>query len=358
MTYLTKLRYYFLLLAAAVIALPGCNRHGAAPEGPINLTGAGASFPFPLYSKWVAEYQRTDPRVHINYQSVGSGAGIRQISERTVDFGASDAPMTDEQLSKAPAKLIHVPTSLGAVVITYNLPGVTGMRLDGDAIAALFLGQVTSWNDPKLVALNPGVALPAQQITVVHRTDGSGTTAVFTDYLTKVNAPWKDRVGKGTSVNWPVGLGAKGNEGVTGQIKTTPGSIGYTELAYALQNQLPIVSLQNAAHRFVAPSIESIVAAAASVAKTIPDDLRVSIVDPPGEDAYPIASFTYILVYEDNPNAAAAEPLAKFLWWAIHEGQKFSPQLHYAPLPAEVIARLEPKLKNLRSSGRALLSAR
>ncbi len=347
------------LLAAAVCMglVLACAKHESGSGGRVTLNGAGATFPYPLYSKWVAEYQRRDPRVLINYQSIGSGAGIRQVSERTVDFGASDAPMTDEQLAKAPGKIVHIPTTLGAVAITYDLPDLAppSLRLGPDVISGIYLGQITRWNDPRLAALNPGVALPARDIVVVHRSDGSGTTAVFTDYLSRVSPVWRERVGKGTSVSWPVGLGAKGNEGVTGQVKTTPGSIGYVELAYALQNKLPTASLQNRAGRFVEPSIAGITAAAAGVSANLPADLRVSIVDAPGDGAYPIAAFTYILVYEDMPDAPRAEALAHFLWWAIHDGQSFAPPLDYAPLPPAVVTRVEALLRGLRSGGRALL---
>jgi phosphate transport system substrate-binding protein len=242
------------------------------------------------------------------------------------------------------------------VVVTYNLPGKPpDLKLSPEILAGIFLGQITAWNAPPIATLNAGVALPAQTITVVHRSDGSGTTAVFTDYLSKVSPAWRARVGKGTSVSWPGGLGAKGNEGVTGQVKTTPGTIGYVELAYAKQNELPIVLLSNKAGRFVAPSIDSITAAAASVATSMPDDLRVSIVDPPGETAYPIAAFTYLLVYQQMRDPARAGTLARFLWWAIHDGQAFAPPLYYAPLPREVVAKVEPKLLGLTSQGRPLL---
>jgi phosphate transport system substrate-binding protein len=346
-------KYLWLSLALVLAWVPACRKQSSET---VELNGAGATFPYPLYSKWVAEYQRQDPRVHINYQSIGSGAGIRQITDRTVDFGGSDAPMTDEQLAKAPGKLVHIPTTLGAVVVTYNLSGtVPDLKMSPEILAGIFLGQISTWNAPPIAALNPGISLPAQAITVVHRSDGSGTTAVFTDYLSKVNRAWRERVGKGTSVSWPSGLGAKGNEGVTGQVKTTPGAIGYVELAYTKQNQLPIVLLRNKAGQFVTPSTESITAAAASVATSMPDDLRVTIVDPPGGDAYPIAAFTYILVYQEMSDPARAAALAHFLWWASHDGQRFAPPLYYAPLPPQVVARVESKLSGLTSQGRPLL---
>jgi phosphate transport system substrate-binding protein len=264
--------------------------------------------------------------------------------------------MTDEQLAKAPGKLVHIPTTLGAVAMTYNLPALSpkSLRMSAEVLAAIFLGEITTWNDPKIATLNPDINLPAQAISVVHRSDGSGTTAVFTDYLSKVSPAWKDKVGKGTSISWPVGLGAKGNEGVTGQVKTTAGAMGYVELAYALQSEMPVMALKNKAEKFVEPSIAGISAAAAGVA--LPDDLRVSIVDAPGQDAYPISSFTYVLAYQDTADQARAEGLARFLWWAVHDGQKYGPALHYAPLPPEVVAKVEDKLRSLRSGEKVLLS--
>lgn len=353
---------YWFTLPLVLIA---CNRpsgpidkgEGAPPTtgDAIDLQGAGATFPFPLYSKWVAAYDSVDPRVRINYQSIGSGGGIRQIIERTVDFGASDAPMTDEELAKAPGKIVHIPTTLGAVVVSYNAPGVTALRLSPDVLARIFLGEIEAWNDPAIAALNPDVKLPAQAITVAYRSDGSGTTAVFTDYLARVSPAWKERVGAGKSVKFPTGLGAKGNEGVAGQLKTTPGTIGYIELAYAKQTGLAVATLQNRAGKFVDATLESISAAAGSVADDMPEDLRTSIVDAPGEGAYPIAAFTYILVYENLSDATKGRALAQFLWWAVHEGQQLGPPLHYAPLPQPVVARVEAKLRGLKSNGQALL---
>ncbi len=303
-----------ILSAAAMILAAACGNsgpvegqgktNGAAPASApgktgdnIDLQGAGATFPYPLYSKWVAEYQKIDPRVRINYQSIGSGGGIKQISERTVDFGASDAPMKDDELAKAPATLVHIPTTLGAVVVAYDLDGVTKLNLDADTLAGVFLGDVKTWNDPKIVALNPGVKLPGDAITVAYRSDGSGTTAVFTDYLAAVSPAWKDKVGAGKSVKFPVGLGAKGNEGVAGSIKTTPGTLGYVELAFAKQTNLSFAALKNQAGKVVDASIDSVSAAAANA--NIPDDFRTSIVNASGDGAYPISAFTYILVYED-----------------------------------------------------------
>jgi phosphate transport system substrate-binding protein len=332
----------------------------AAPEQPgaktVDLQGAGATFPYPLYSKWVAEYQKVDPAVRINYQSIGSGGGIRQITERTVDFGATDAPMKEEEMSKAPGKILHVPTTLGAVAVAYNLPGMADLKLSADVISGIFLGTIKKWNDAKIAKLNPGAKLPADAITVAYRSDGSGTTAVFTEYLAKVSPAWKDKVGAGKSVSFPTGLGAKGNEGVAGQLKTTPGAIGYIELAYAKQTGLSYASIQNQAGKFVKPEAEASTAAAAGIVANMPDDMRMSIVDAPGEAAYPISAFTYILVYEEQPDAVKGKALAEFLWWAIHDGQKFGTALDYAPLPAEVVTKIEAKLKSLKAGGQVLLA--
>ena len=338
-----------------------------APEAPpaaasaepaaIDLHGAGATFPYPLYSKWVDEYQKANPNVRINYQSIGSGGGIRQISERTVDFGASDAPMNEEELAKAPGKLVHVPMTLGAVVVSYNLPEAPALTLSAELIAGIFLGDVKTWNDPRIAKLNPGAKLPKEAIGVAYRSDGSGTTAVFTDYLAKVSPAWKEKVGAGKSVKFPTGMGAKGNEGVAGQIKTTPGTVGYVELAYAKQTGLSVASLQNSAGKVVEASLDSISAAAAGVAATIPDDLRVSITNAPGDAAYPISAFTYILVYEEAADATKGKALAKFLWWAVHEGQALGAPLHYAPLPPEVVTKVEAKLKALKAGGQVALAS-
>ena len=327
----------------------------AAPSA-IELQGAGATFPFPLYSKWMAEYQKANENVRINYQSIGSGGGIRQITERTVDFGASDAPMKDEELAKAPGKLIHIPTTLGAVVIAYNLTGVPGLKLSPEVISGIFLGEITKWNDAKIKKLNEGVKLPGDAIAVAYRSDGSGTTAVFTEYLAKVSPKWKDKVGAGKSVKFPVGMGAKGNEGVAGQLKITPGTVGYIELAYAKQTGLSFASVKNASGQFIEPGAAGTSAAAAGAVASMPDDMRVSIVDAPGETAYPISSFTYILVYEEQPDATKGKALAQFLWWAVHEGQAFGTALHYAPLPAEVVSKVEVKLKALKAGGQVLLA--
>jgi phosphate transport system substrate-binding protein len=319
------------------------------------MNGAGATFPYPIYSKWFEEYTRVDPAARFNYQSIGSGGGIRQITERTVDFGASDGPMTDEQLKKAPGELLHIPTVLGAVVATYNLPGSPKLRFSGDVLADIFLGKITKWSDARIKALNPSVALPDQPIVVVHRSDGSGTTYIWVDYLSKVSPEWAQKVGKGTSVNWPVGLGGKGNEGVAGQVKNAPGALGYVELAYAITNKLPAAAVKNQAGKFVEATIESTTAAAA--AASMPEDFRVSLTNPPGDDAYPIASFTWLLVYKDQPNEAKGRALTRFLWWAIHDGQKFPPALLYAPLPAPVVKQIEAKIKQITFAGKPMVAA-
>ena len=343
------------LVASACTGPSDTSAPSASADQAVSLQGAGATFPYPLYSKWVAEYQKRDPRVRINYQSIGSGGGIRQVTERTVDFGASDAPMTDQELARAPAKLVHIPTTLGAVVVAFNLPGVDRLELSPGVIAGLFLGEITSWADPQIASLNPGVTLPATAPMVTYRADGSGTTAVFTEYLSKVSPAWKEKVGSGKSVKFPTGLGAKGNEGVAGQLKTTPGSVGYLELAYAKQAKIAFAAVLNREGKAIVPSPDTVTAAAASVSAALPDDLRVSIVDAPGAQAYPISSFTYLLVYEDMADATKGKALAQFLWWAVHEGQTLAPGLDYAPLPSEVVSRVEAKLKALRTGSTRFL---
>jgi len=322
----------------------------AASSG-VALTGAGATFPYPLYSKWFSEYaNRTG--VKINYQSIGSGGGIRQLSEQTVDFGATDAPMSDAELAKAKGgPILHVPTALGAVVITYNLPGVTTpLSLTGDVVAAIYQGQITKWNDARIAALNAGVALPATDILVVHRSDGSGTSYVFTDYLSSVSPAWATKPGKGKEVQWPVGLGAKGNEGVAGQVRQSPGAIGYVELAYATQNKMATARLRNANGEFVAPTIESVTAAAAGAASKLPanTDYRVSIVNAPGAGVYPISSFTWIIVYQQQADAAKKQKLVDFLHWALTDGQAMEAALDYAPLPEAMRTALVGRLGEIR----------
>ena len=329
---------------------------GAAPaaatsSGGVDLTGAGATFPFPLYSKWFSDYA-TKTGVKINYQSIGSGGGIRQLLEQTVDFGASDAPMSDEELAKSKGgPIVHIPTVLGAVVITYNVPGVSQpIKLTGDLIADIFMGRVKKWNDSRIVALNAGVTLPNNDLLVVHRSEGSGTTFIFTDYLSSVSNAWKTTAGKGKEVKWPTGLGARGNEAVSGQVKQTPGTIGYVELAYAKQNNLPVAAIRNASGKFVAPSIESVTAAAAGAAEKLPPntDYRLSIVNAPGADAYPISSFTWILVYQNQTNPEKGKKLTDFLKWALHDGEQSASALDYAPLPAALVTRLDNTLTTIK----------
>jgi phosphate transport system substrate-binding protein len=343
------------LPVCALLLTLGTGLHPAAAQ--LLMNGAGATFPYPIYSKWFDEYAKVNPQARFNYQSIGSGGGIRQITERTVDFGASDGPLTDEQLQKAPG-LLHIPTVLGAVVVTYNLPGDPKLRFTPDLLADIFLGKLTKWNDPRLTAINPRATLPDQAILVVHRSDGSGTTYIWTDYLSKVSPAWLQQVGRGTSVNWPVGLGGKGNEGVSGQVKSTPGALGYVELAYAIQNHLPVSAIRNQAGKFVEPTIQSTTAAAAGAAKTMPADFRVSLTNPPGETAYPIASFTWLLVYKDQTDPAKGRALVQFLDWAIHQGQRYTADLLYAPLPAPVVKLIELKLKEISYQGKPLLAAK
>jgi phosphate transport system substrate-binding protein len=343
-------------LTMAACGSPGANSNSPGSTGEARLQGAGATFPNPLYQKWFSEYNKAHPGLKFDYQSIGSGGGIKQILERTVDFGGTDAPMKDEDLKAAEGEILHIPTVLGAVVLTYNLPGVQGeLKLTPEAVAGIFLGDITTWNDPSIASANPGLSLPATNVSVVHRTDGSGTTYVFTDYLSKVSPAWKEKVGAGTSVTWPVGFGAKGNEGVTGQVKQTPNSIGYVELIYAEQQKLPVAALRNAAGQFIKPALDSITAAAASVAGQMPDDLRVSITNAPGANAYPASAFTYLLIYREQKGEAKGKPLVDFLWWAIHDGQRVAKEMGYAPLPAEVVAKAEAKIKSVTHQGKPLL---
>jgi phosphate transport system substrate-binding protein len=307
---------------------------GATASAQMMINGAGATFPYPIYSKWFDEYAKIDPSVRFNYQSIGSGGGQKQILAQTVDFGASDGPMSDDNLAKAPGKILHIPTVAGAVVLTYNLSGNPSLKLDGDTIAGIYLGQIKKWNDPKIAALNPGAKLPDQDIVVVHRSDGSGTTYIYTDYLSKVSGEWKQKAGNNTSVNWPAGIGGKGNEGVSGQVKQTPGAIGYVELIYALQNKMPYADVKNAAGQFIKPTIESVTAALATA--NIPDDFRFSMTNAPGNDAYPIAGATWLLVYQQQKDPAKGKKLVEFLKWALTKGEGMVKDLNYAPLPNEV----------------------
>jgi phosphate transport system substrate-binding protein len=331
------------LTAAALLTVASL----AGAESLIN--GAGATFPYPLYSKWFSEYAKIDPTVKFNYQSIGSGGGIKQITAQTVDFGASDKFLSDEELKAAPGKLLHIPTVMGAVVVTYNIPGVPkGLKLNSEDVANIFLGKITKWNDKRIADDNPGVHLPDKAIIVVHRSDGSGTTSIFTDYLSGVNGEWAQKVGKGASVKWPVGLGGKGNEGVAGQIKTTQYTIGYVELAYAFENKLPFAVLKNKAGSWVEPSIKSTSAAAAAAIKHMPADYRISLVNQPAKDAYPVVGFTWLLVYQDQKDKAKGKKLVEFLNWSLHKGQKMASPMLYAPLPESVVKMVEKTIKSIK----------
>ena len=338
-----------ILTVAAALAVSG-----AVLAGKLLINGAGATFPFPLYSKWFSQYNKLHPDIQINYQSIGSGGGIKQIIEKTVDFGASDAPLSDEQMQKA-SGVQHIPTVMGAVVIVWNLPGVQQLRIAPETLANIFLGKVTKWNDAALTKDNPTAKLPDTAITVAHRSDGSGTTNIFTDYLSKVSPDWKSGPGKGTSVNWPAGLGGKGNEGVTGLVKQAEGAIGYVELAYANQNKLPAAELKSHDGQWVKASLESVSAAAAKAA--LPEDYRISITHQPGDGAYPIAAFTYLLVYRDQTDAAKGSALLNFIWWAVHDGQKEAAALDYAPLPKPVVEKVEQTLKRMTVNGKPVLAS-
>ena len=338
------MRRTILLLLCVLVALPVL--------GQTTLNGAGATFPYPMYSKWFNEYHKLHPDIQINYQSIGSGGGIRQVTEGTVEFGASDMPMTDDQLKEAQAKLktnvLNIPTVLGADVPAYNIPGVSGeLKFTPEVLAGIFLGHISKWNDKAIAGANPGVSLPDQAIVVVHRSDGSGTTFIWTDYLSKVSPEWKSQVGSGTSVKWPVGLGGKGNEGVAGSIRQLPGSIGYVELIYAVQNHIPYGSVKNAEGTFLKASLEGVTAAAASV-KNIPADFRVSITNAPGKDAYPISSFTWLLIPAQSKNAAKGKILADVLNWMVTDGQKMTSALSYAPLPDNVAQKVKEAIKQVK----------
>ena len=316
--------------------------------GQTTLNGAGATFPYPMYSKWFSEYHKAHPDIEINYQSIGSGGGIRQVLAGTVDFGASDGPMTDEQLSQAKTKILHIPTVLGADVPAYNIPGVSEeLKFTPETLAGIFLGKITSWNDAALTKINPGANLPNQPIIVIHRSDGSGTTYIWTDYLSKVSSEWANGPGKGTSVKWPVGLGGKGNEGVAGQIRQLQGSIGYVELIYAVQNKIPYGTVKNSSGNFVKASLESVTAATAS-AKSMPADFRVSITNAPGKDAYPISSFTWLLIPEKSKDPNKGKILADFLNWMVDDGQKMTAELTYAPLPDTVATKVKAAIKQVK----------
>lgn len=353
------MRLMTLLLVWLVLAGGlGCDKdNGSTPGGTVSLTGAGATFPDPLYQKWAADYFRVHPSVRINYQGIGSGGGIKQIIEKTVDFGASDGPMTDEQMKKAPGELLHVPMTMGAVVPLYNLGGVDKpLVFSGPVLADLFLGKISKWDDPRLAALNPGLSLPDRPVTIVHRSDGSGTTYIWTDYLSKVSSEWASGPGKSTTVNWPVGRGAKGNDGVAGDVKQNEGSLGYVELVYAANNNIAFGDVVNAAGKRIRAS-EQTVSAAAATLNDIPQDLRVSITNAPGDAAYPISSFTWMLLYKDQPEQAKGQALVEFLWWATHDGQAMAAPLHYAPLPREFTPLVEAKLRSVSVGGKPVVVA-
>ena len=324
------------LLALTAIALASVVLPASAQN--VQINGAGATFPFPIYSKWFSEYNKLHPEVQINYQSIGSGGGIRQLTNQTVFFGATDGPMTPDQMQQAGGKVLHLPTVLGGVVPVYNIPGVDArLKFSGKVLADIILGKVNKWNDASIAGLNPGVKLPGTDITVCHRSDGSGTTYIFVDYLSKVSPDFKKTVGVATSVNWPVGVGGKGNEGVSGLVKQTPGSIGYVELIYAIQNKIDYGSVQNLAGEFVRASVESVTAAAAAASTKMPSDFRVSITNAPGAGVYPISSFTWLLFYENPKDKQRARVMKDFTRWALTDGQKYAAELGYSPLPESVV---------------------
>jgi len=334
------LRKLFPVFALLLLVLPSAAQ--------TKLNGAGATFPYPMYSKWFNEYHNQHPEIEINYQSIGSGGGIRQVTAGTVDFGATDGPMSDQQLADAKFKIIHLPTVLGAVVPAYNIPGVKDeLKFTPEVLAGIYLGRITSWNDPAIAKANSGVSLPNQPIIVVHRSDGSGTTYVWTDYLSKISSEWNNQAGKGTSVKWPVGLGAKGNEGVAGMIRQMDGAFGYVELIYAVQNNISYGSVKNAAGSFVKASLDSTTAAAASV-KAMPADFRVSITNAPGKEAYPISSFTWLLVPADWKDKTKQKVMVDFLNWMLDQGQNMTAQLNYAPLPDAVKQKEREAIKTIR----------
>jgi phosphate transport system substrate-binding protein len=322
-------------VAASAIATALLGTGAIAQNGQIN--GAGATFPYPIYSKWFTEYNKLHPNVRINYQSIGSGGGIKQLTSRTVSFGATDGPMTQDQLLAAPGRILHFPTVLGAVVPVYNIGSAQELKFSGPVLADIFLGKITKWNDPQIATLNAGVALASTDITVVHRSDGSGTSYIWCDFLAKVSPEWKKRVGVATSVQWPAGVGGKGNEGVSGLVSQTPGAIGYVELIYAVQNRISYGAVQNMNGKFVKASVPSVTAAANAAAAQMPADFRVSITNAPGDEVYPVSSFTWLLLYQDLPDKQVAKTLVDFLQWALTDGQKFAADLGYAPLPKTVV---------------------
>ncbi len=363
MTIALRRRLAGLAIAGLLLGLTGLwvRIPGAGAAGLITLNGAGATFPYPLYSRWFAEYNRLHPDVRINYQSIGSGGGIAQVQKGTVDFGASDAPLSDQQLAAMGRPVVLIPTVAGSIAMTYNLPGVkTGIRLTPENIVEIYMGRITKWNDAAILANNAGTPLPDVAVTVVHRSDGSGTTFHFTSFLSEVSREWSDKVGRGTAVEWPAGIGGKGNEGVAGVVKESPGAIGYVELAYVVQNRLAYAVVRNRAGQWVAPSLSSTTAAAAGGAQKMvqTNDVRVSIAHAPGPNVYPIAGFTYLLVPQHQTDEVKGRALAEFLWWAIHDGEKDAPQLLYASIPGSVVAIDERILKTITYQGSALLAER
>lgn len=352
-----------ILAGVLAVSLVGCGQQAPSGQGSstaqeeqaVTLLGAGATFPYPLYSAMFDKYRQEHPKVTINYQAIGSGAGIKQIQEQTVDFGGSDGPMTDDQLQKAKGgKLLHIPATLGATAVAYSLPdNPKDLKIAPDVLADIFLGKIKKWNDPRIAADNAGVTLPDLDINVAHRSDGSGTTYNFVDYLSEVSPEWKTKVGKGTSVNWPVGVGGKGNAGVAGVIQQTVGSIGYVELAYAKQNNIPVALLKNKAGKWVGPSLKGASAAAAEA--KIPDDYRVSIVNAPGDESYPISTFTWLLVYQNQTDKVKGEAVVRLINWMIHDGQSLSEGLDYAKLPPNLVTRIEGTLKTITYQGETLL---
>src|ERR1700752_1879483 len=332
--------------ASRLLFCLGSAAFAVGAQAQMTINGAGATFPYPIYSKWFDDYVKVDPSVRFNYQSIGSGGGQKQILAQTVDFGASDGPMSDDNLAKAPGKLLHIPTVAGADVVAYNLPGNPALKLDADTIAGIFLGEIKKWNDSKLTALNPAANLPDQEIVVVHRSDGSGTTYIFTDYLSKISPEWKSKVGNNTSVNWPAGIGGKGNEGVSGQVKQTPGAIGYVELIYAIQNKMPYADVKNSSGEFVKPTLDSVTAALSTA--NIPDDFRFSMTNAPGKDAYPIAGATWLLVYQQQKDATKGKKLVDFLKWAETKGEQMAKDLDYAPLPDSLQDRILKRIDEVK----------
>jgi phosphate transport system substrate-binding protein len=340
-----------LLAAGVLFVASSCTRSG---EGPKVIDGAGATLPFPLYAKWSTEFARVDGSVRVNYQPLGSGAGMRQMSDGVIDFGATDEPMSDEQLQRSPVPLVHVPMTIGAVVVAYNVPGVTELKLAPDVVADVFRGVVSRWNDARVRATNPGINIPSQPITVVHRADGSGTSATFTTFLSRHSEAWRADVGAGVAPRFPVGVGARGNDGVSAYVKATPYAIGYVEVAHARQAALSVALVRNRAGAYVAPTLGSLDRAARSALPRMPDDLRLSIVDSEDEGAYPIAALSFIIIPRDAKERPKAEALARFVWWGLHDGQRHAAALDYAPLPPEMVTRAEHAVKGLRAEGKPI----